>query len=169
MGKLLKPRGINGVLWFLPFNIVDSSLKPGKCIRVKIKEGIFSDFFIESLNITKKKSWIKFDGLNSRDDVDALCGLEFFLERAEFNSISESEYYLVDLVGLSVFDVNQNKLGLVVDTMVLPSQNLIIVKLNKKEFMIPFVDAHISFFDIKKNIIILKDVEGIIDWKIFIF
>ena len=46
--------------------------------------------------------------------------------------------------------------------MSLPAQNLIVVETNEKEVLIPFVDAHVSLFDKKKNILIVKDVEGLI-------
>ena len=60
-------------------------------------------------------------------------------------------------------DENRNKIGLVKDTMILPAQNLLVVEANGKEILVPFVDAYITLFDKKKNILILKDVEGLLN------
>ena len=61
MGKLLKPRGLKGELWMTIFNEVDSALKVGMQIWVASENGEFSNQIIESLKITEKKSWIKFE------------------------------------------------------------------------------------------------------------
>ena len=85
-----------------------------------------------------------------------------FTSPAEFDSLSNTEFYLVDLVGFKVLDENQNSFGIVTDTIILPAQNLLVVDANEREVLIPFVEAHITFFDKKKNILILKDVEGLL-------
>ena len=76
--------------------------------------------------------------------------------------MSDKDYYLVDLVGSKILDENQDVFGFVTDTMILPTQNLLVVDRYGKEIFIPFVDDLISFFDKKKNILILNDVEGVL-------
>ena len=163
MGKLLKPRGLKGALWLLVFNEISSSLKPGKQVWVELKEGKYSDFLIESLKITRGKSWVKFTEYNSCDAVSNLSGMCFSISRNDFTPLNDKQCYLVDLIGLKVLDENQNKIGSVKDTMILPAQNLIVVEANGTEFLIPFVDAHVTLFDKKNNIHILKNVEGLLN------
>ena len=67
------------------------------------------------------------------------------------------------MIGCKVLDENRNAIGLVVDTMSLPEQNLVVVEARGNEILIPFVDAHILLFDIKENILIVKDVEGLLN------
>jgi len=162
MGKLLKPRGLKGVLWICLFNEVDSSLKRGKKIWVQLEFGQYSCLNIESLKISRDKSWIKFFECCTREYADQISGLKFSTPRSEFDSLSNTEFYLVDLVGFKVLDENQNSFGIVTDTIILPAQNLLVVDANEREVLIPFVEAHITFFDKKKNILILKDVEGLL-------
>ena len=66
------------------------------------------------------------------------------------------------MIGCKVLDENRNAIGLVVDTMSLPEQNLVVVENMGNEVFIPFVDAHILFFDVQENILIMKDVEGLL-------
>ena len=77
-------------------------------------------------------------------------------------NLNDEKFYLVDLIGCDVLDENRNNIGLVIDTMSFPAQNLIVVETKEKEVFIPFVDAHVSLFDKKKNILIVKDVEGLL-------
>ena len=73
------------------------------------------------------------------------------------------EIYLVDIIGYRVLDENRNDIGSVIDTVSLPEQNLVVVEAMGNEIFIPFVDAHILLFDIKENILIFKDVEGLLN------
>ena len=162
MGKLLKPRGLKGGLRLLIFNEVDSALKTGLKVWVELDKGQYSNHLIELLEISGEKSWIKFSGCDRCEDAHQLSGLNFSIPRSDFAPLNDESLYLIDLIGCSVLDENRNNIGSVVDTMSLPAQNLIVVETNEKEVLIPFVDAHVSLFDKKKNILILKDVEGLI-------
>ena len=163
MGRLLKPRGLQGDLWLTIFNEVDSVLKTGMEIWVESAAGMQFIHIIESLNIAGVKSWIKFAGFNKREDADNLCGLIFLIPRSVFTPLKDKEFYLVDIIGCKVLDENRNAIGSVVETMCLPEQNLIVVETMGREVLIPFVDAHILLFDVKENILIVKDVEGLLN------
>ena len=163
MGRLLKPRGLKGELWLIIFNEVDSVLKIGTEIWIESAEGIKYSHIIESLNIAGVKSWIKFSGCNKCEAADNLSGLIFSIQRSVFTPLRDKEIYLVDIIGCRVLDDNRNDIGLVVDTVSLPEQNLVVVEAMGNELFIPFVDAHILFFDIKENILIIKDVEGLLN------
>jgi len=162
MGRLLRPRGLKGELRLTIFNEVDSLLKIGVEIWVESAEGVQYSHIIESLNIAGVKSWIKFSECNKREDADNLRGLIFSIPRSLFAPLRDKEFYLVDMIGCKVLDENRNVRGSVVDTLNLPAQNLIVMETMGNEILIPFVDAHILFFDIKENILIVKDVEGLL-------
>ena len=144
------------------FNEVDSALKTGMKVWVELDNGQYSNHLIELLEISEGKSWIKFSGYDRREDVHQLSGLNFSIPRSDFAPLNDGSFYLIDLIGCSVLDENSHNIGSVVDTMSLPAQNLIVVETSEKEVLIPFVDAHVSLFDKKKNILIVKDVEGLI-------
>ena len=163
MGKLLKPRGLKGELRVSIFNEVDSALKTGMEVWVELADGEYSNYFIETLGICREKSWIKFSGSSQREDVDILSGLTFLISRKDFAPLSTKEFYLIDLIGCKVIDENRDSIGVIVDTMSFSAQSLIVVETNKKEVLIPFVDAHVSLFDKKGNILIVKDVEGLLN------
>ena len=163
MGKLLKPRGLNGELRLWVFNEVDSALETGIKVWVDLGNGQYSKHLIELLEMSGKKSWIKFSGCDRREDAHQLSGLNFSIPRSSFASLNDEEFYLIDLIGCTVLDVNRKNIGLVVNTMSLPAQNLIVVEKNGKEVLIPFVDAHVSLFDKKNNILIVKDVKGLLN------
>ena len=163
MGKFLKPWGLNGELRVTIFNEIDSALKIGMEIWVETNKGVFSTQTIESLNIVGNNSRIKLTGYNKREEAEKLHSCVFSLPRSEFIPLVGKELYLIDLIGCKVSDENKNSIGTVVDTLSLPAQNHIVVEAEGNEILIPFVDAHISLFDEKKKILIVKDVEGLLN------
>ena len=163
MGRLLKPRGLNGEMWLTVFNEVDSVLKIGIEIWMKSKEEVQYSHIIESLNISGIKSWVKLSGCNTREDADNLSGLIFSISRSVFTPLKDKEIYLVDLIGYKVMDENRNAIGSVIDAMSLPAQNLVVVEIMGNEILVPFVEAHILLFDVEENILIVKDVEGLLN------
>jgi len=161
MGKLLKPRGLRGELWMAIFNDVDSALRIGMEVWMTWENGKLSSQIIESLKISDKKSWIKFEGCQKREDTDNLIGLNFSIPRSEFTPLIENEIYLADVIGAKVLDENRKIIGSVIDIMSLPAQNVVVVKTKKGEVLIPYVDAHILLFDKEEKNLIVKDVEGL--------
>ena len=163
MGRLLKPRGLKGELRLTIFNEVDSVLKIGMEIWVETAEGLQYSHIIESLNIASVQSWIKLSGCNNREAADKLGSLFFSIPRSVFTPLRDKEIYLVDIIGCRVLDENRNNIGSVVDTVSLSEQNLVVVEAMGNEILIPFVDAYILLFDVKENILIVKDVEGLLN------
>ena len=163
MGRLLKPRGLKGELRLTIFNEVDSVLKIGMDIWVETAERVQCSHIIESLNIDCVKSWIKLSGCNNREAADNLSSLVFSISRSAFTPLRDKEIYLVDIIGCRILDENRNDIGSVVDMVSLPEQNLVVVEAMGNEILIPFVDAHILLFDKKENILIVKDVEGLLN------
>ena len=161
MGRLLKPRGLKGELRAAIFNEHGSALKVGTEIWLKKEEEYFSRK-IETIKMAGEKSCIRLSGCNTLEDAAKVQGSVFFLPRDEFDSIGKNEHYLVDMIGSQVMDENLKLLGSVTDVLTMPAQNIIVVETGENEFLIPYVDAHITLFDEKKKNLFVKDMEGLL-------
>jgi len=81
MGKILKPRGLNGQLWVAVFNEINSVLDTGMSIWISSKDGRNIHKIIDSIKFFSSKSLIKFKDCNSRNDVEKYVGLKFSISR----------------------------------------------------------------------------------------
>ena len=161
MGKLLKPRGLNGELRVNFFNEESSALKKG--VKVWLKINKYFSRSIESMVMAGKKSYIKFKDCNTRDEANALQGLMIYLPRNAFNFIAKNEHYLIDMMESEVVNEDQIHIGKVTDILSIFSQNIIEVKIGENEVLIPYVDDFVKFFDKENKILILKDISGLIN------
>ena len=163
MGQLLKPRGLDGSIWLRLFNDENSSLKYAKNVWIKkINENYFN-LLVDIFKNSVKKSWIRFNGFNSREDAEKISGLDLFLSRKDFVILDDRETYLVDLIGIKVLDSDKNNIGVVIDTIIMPAQTLLVIDSSGSEILVPFAEPELLLFDRNKNVIMLNDVEGLLD------
>jgi 16S rRNA processing protein RimM len=62
----------------------------------------------------KGKIICRIDGINDRTDAEKIVGTKLYITRDILPDLEESEYYIEDLVGLDVVDVNDEIIGKVI-------------------------------------------------------
>lgn len=68
-------------------------------------------FEIKSARPSKTVLVVKFAGVNSREDAEALNGVELFVDRAALPEPDEDEFYYSDLIGMTVTDSAGEPIG----------------------------------------------------------
>lgn len=121
----------------------------------------------EPLEITSSRradkiAVVKFDGFTNPEQCAKLKGKSVFAKRDDL-TLPEGRYYICDLMGLPVFDVETNeKIGVICDILEKPASFVYTVKTENGEFMIPDVDEFIKKVDINDGMYI-KLIPGLID------
>jgi 16S rRNA processing protein RimM len=97
---------------------------------------------IKLIRIDSKGQLIcRMDGCNSRNDAELLSKTELFCLRANLKEIEEDgEFYIQDLVGLSILDTSKNKIGSVVNIHNYGAGNLVEIQFldQKSTELLPF-------------------------------
>ena len=78
------------------------------------------------------------EGCTDRNQAELYRGLEIAIHRDQLPEPDESEHYWIDLVGLSVVNLEGVELG-VVDSLLETGANDVLVVKGKKEHLIPYV------------------------------
>ncbi len=91
-------------------------------------------------------------GVSDRNAAEALRGSIVHISRHCFPVLGENEYYWVDLIGLSVFNLREEYLGTVRSMMDNGAHSVLQVCADmpdggKKELLIPFVDSYVGKVD----------------------
>lgn len=109
---------------------------------------------------------VKFEGINSINDLLPLKGALLFVDEETIrNTLEEDEFLIDELAGLEVFDnANGEKLGFVIGVSNNGASDLISVKTNSKKIcLIPFVKAIVTSVDISNKRIEINNIEGLIE------
>ena len=116
---------------------------------------------IEMVNGVGKKRKFKFFGFDSSHSAKTIVGMTIFVEAsldAKINLISK------EILGFKVIDDFGNTIGCVNDVMWLPNYDAYIIKDEIKEYIIPIIPEIIERVDYKKKNIIIKVMDGLLNW-----
>jgi 16S rRNA processing protein RimM len=95
---------------------------------------------------------VQFKGCEDRTHAMALTQLYLFTLRETLPELPETEYYWVDLVGLSVENQLKEPLGVVKEVFSTGSNDVLVIQDNQKQRLIPFLwDRYVLDVDIGKK------------------
>lgn len=99
----------------------------------------------------------KLVGVNDRDTAFALKGATVCVNRDDFPAPDDDEFYWIDLIGLNVVNLQQENLGIVKDLMETGANDVLVVKQEETERLIPFVGQYVINVD-------LEGKQIVVDW-----
>lgn len=111
-------------------------------------QGRLIPFFLEHFVLQPgNKALVKFEELNTIDQVEGLVGSEVYLPLTELQELEEDQYYFHELIGFEVFDETKGLIGPVQIVYDLETQDLLGVTHQGKEVLIPIQDGIILKVD----------------------
>lgn len=159
IGKIVKTVGLKGEVKV--YNYSDS---------IEIYETIESIYVedrltvIENVRAQKNMVILKLEGADDRNAAEALRGKELYITEDDLPELPEGQYYVRDLIGMSVTEEDGNLLGHVTDVLQNTAQDIFEVESeNGKKLLIPKVDQFVLDIDAEKREITVRLIEGMLD------
>ncbi len=159
IGRIGKPHGLRGGLRFRPHDPNSTLLEVVKDVRV----GASSPD--EPMRLRPNPSGripgvMMLEGVDDRDAAERLRGYGVWVHRSVLPPLDEDEYYLCDLLGLSVLDEKGRLLGVIEDVMSTGAHDIYIVRGEEVgELMVPAVSQFVGPPNLEEGTIVL------FDWK----
>ena len=107
--------------------------------------------------------YIKFQDVNDRNASEALVGHFLFVEEAARKRLAPGEFFVDDIIGMSVCNFQKKMLGVVQDVVRYPAQDVYVVKTGRGEVMVPAVAGIVRGVDVKNRTIMVDPPEGLFD------
>lgn len=156
LGTSTRPHGIKGGFAFNLENKQDSVLhNKSKFLAMPLsgssipKDG--KEFVIKSISFGNKVI-VYIDGVDDRNVTESMLPFEIYVGRDEFPEVDEDEFYLSDIVGLDVYDIESDKIvGKVVKYFDNGAHIVLMTKVNGKSVDIPFVDHFVKEVNLEEN------------------
>ncbi len=161
VGRIGKPHGIRGEVTVEPrTDEPEVRFAPGN--TVMRESG--SDLVVSSMHWHSGRLLLKFLGVNDRNAAEALRGSILQVERdLEEVPNDPAEYYDSNLVGCTVITQDESEVGMVIDVLHLPAQDVLVVSAGEREVLIPFVDHMVPDVDIKSRVITIDPPDGLLN------
>ena len=119
---------------------------------------------IENVRAQKNMVILKLEGADDRNAAEALRGKELYITEDDLPELPEGQYYVRDLIGMSVTEEDGNLMGHVTDVLQNTAQDIFEVESeNGKKLLIPKVDQFVLDIDAEKREITVRLIEGMLD------
>ncbi|MBP3544383.1 MAG: ribosome maturation factor RimM [Lachnospiraceae bacterium] len=119
---------------------------------------------IQGVKFFKQFAILKFKGYDNINDIEKYKGKELWVTRENAVPLEENEYYIADLIGLTVISDKDEELGTLTDVLQTGANDVYVVKLkNGKEGLFPAISDCVQSVDIEKGIMVVHVMEGLLD------
>ena len=156
IGKIIAPQGVRG-------EVRVTSLTDFPERYRSLKTALLDDgtaLPIESVRYHQQFVLLKFRGLDTRNDIEHLRGRLIQVERKDVVPLPDGHYYIFDLVGLEVYNEQEEYLGNITDVLQTGSNDVYVVEQQGKQpLLIPGLKTVVLQIDIagKKMIVKLQE------------
>jgi 16S rRNA processing protein RimM len=163
LARVLKVQGRRGEVLVEPLSGVPDRFRVGLELLALGENEARRELRVEELWPHKNRLALKFVGVDSISDAEALVGTELQVPRGERSQLDPGWTYVSDLVGCVVFDYDR-KVGLVEDVQFGAGEApLLIVKAGAKEHQIPYAEAYLQSVDLGQKEIRMLLPEGMLE------
>lgn len=164
IGKILNFHGINGEAR-VGYTVGNENIVKNTKKVFVLLNGKKIPLTVVDVRFHKKHALIKFKEINSVNELIEIKGCNIMVEKTSVQeALEEDEYLNEDLIGLSVYDTDENLLGTVKYIADQASGSLLAIEtLTQKTSLVPFVKDLVPTVDIKNKKIVVKNIEGLIE------
>ena len=164
VGKILNFHGIQGEAKVGYSKNQEDFLGKLETVYIEINKK-YEELTVTSVRFNKKFALIKFKEINSINELMKYKGcLIFTQEQTIRENLAEDEFLIDELTGLDVYDLEGEKVGVVVGVCNNGISDFISVKSKtKKVSLVPFVEDLVPTVDIKNKKIIIDNIEGLLE------
>ena len=159
-GKIVGTHGVRGFIRVQPWCDSNEVLCGFKKIYLNNGSEVLN---IESAKPHGNISLMKIKGVETIEDAEKLRGKVIYINREDYK-LPEGAYFIEDLIGMPVFNSENNELlGELSDVSSTGANDVWHIKNNDKEYLVPKIDDINAVVDFENNRIEITPLKGIFD------
>ncbi|SHE27555.1 ribosome maturation factor RimM [Alkalibacter saccharofermentans] len=161
IGKIVASHGIKGEVKVMP--ITDDMHRFDDLEEIIVNtDGVKKNLLITGIRYHKNMVLITFADIKDRNGADRLKDSLIEISREDAPPLPEGRYYIVDLVGIDVFE-GDIKLGVLKDVLQTGAADIYIIDTPTKQLMLPATEENILDIDIEEGKMKVSIPEGLWD------
>ena len=162
IGILSSPHGVRGEISVFPTSDDYDRYKDLDEVFFDIK-GNMEPHKVTGCKYKKNMPVLKFEGIDDRDSVETLRGIELYVDKEHAIPLEEGEYYVADILGFDVIsDTDNSKIGVLEDYMENAADQLIyLVKCNDGSIKyVPDIEEFVLDVDMDGRTVLVHLIPG---------
>ena len=165
IGKIVGTHGVKGTIKVYSYAQAFSVFEPEGVILLKNPEGEEKTYTIEWAKPHKRILLLCLKGIESRESAEKLIGAELFIEKKNLPELEEGTYYWIDLIGLSVYTIDEEYIGRIESIIPTGSNDVYVVKDpikgSDREILIPALESVVIGVDLERKVLHVDLPEGL--------
>ena len=162
IGQIVNTFGIKGMVKIKPFTDDITRFNRVKEVYIETKNNT-KKYIIEEVKYHKNMVLAKIEGIDTVEDAEKLKQSYLLVDRANEEPLEEGVYYIVDLIGLEVYEDTGKLLGKVDDIFNTGSNDIYVVKDEQgKQILLPGIPDVLKKVDIEAGKIIVHLIPGLV-------
>jgi len=149
IGKIVGVHGLKGTNKFKSYAESLSVFYPGQSILIRDNRNRETSVELDWIKSHTGTPLISFKGVTDRDRAEALIGAELFIPETELPELDEDTYYWFELIGIEVYNTQEDYLGRITSIFPTGSNDVYVVKDKTKEVLIPALESVVIDIDLE--------------------
>ncbi len=163
VGKIINTHGLRGEVKVTVWMDSPEEFELVKTVYIKTRKEEIK-LTVKNIKYQKNNIIVKFSEINDINDAEQYKNCTLYAERDELGELPEGLYYIVDLIGLDVYNEEGEKLGIIADVFNTGANDIYDVKREgKKNLLLPAIDGVILETDIEGGKVVVHVMEGLDD------
>lgn len=163
MGRVVRAQGLQGEVAIRLETDVAACVAAGRTLHVAREGAAARPLRVQGSRVQGSRATVKFGGVQTREEAEALVGAVVTLPRSEAPPLPEGSFYQADLVGLRVETEAGEPLGDVVDIVVTGGADVLVVRRGTGEWLLPAARAFVVAVDLPGSRLVVRVPEGLGD------
>lgn len=161
IGKIVNIHGIKGEVKIYPYT--DDIFNLSKIKEFYLDKELKLRCIVSSAKVHKNMLIVKVKHLSDANEALKLKDKDIFIPKESLDKLEEGTYYVFELIGLEVYDINNKKIGILNDVQNIGANDVYeILTLDDKKIYLPAIKDVIKKVDIKNGKMIVEIMKGLI-------
>lgn len=162
IGRVRRPHGTGGELSVEPVSEVRERFNQLERVLVRTREGM-KEMKVVSARPKGELVLLKLEGIDDMTSAQDLAQAELGVRKQDVWPLPEGSFYIFDLVGCKVVGTGGREIGTVDDVLGMPANDVLVVKMEKGEALVPVTRNVVKQVDLVGKIIVIEEMEGLLD------
>jgi len=162
VAQLHRPHGLGGEIEASSLTDFPERLKKGAKLYPSPPVVGVSFLVIERVEQKPQGLYIKFEGIDNRNDVEKLVGHALTIPIEEAAELPEGEFWVHDIIGMEVYTTDGDFIGVVQEVLRTGSNDVYVVT-DTREYLIPAIEDVISEVSLQNRRITIRPIPGLLE------
>lgn len=160
IGKIIAPLGTRGEVKAIVLTDFPERFAAGVELSLRLPKGEVKQVKLESARVHREGLALKIEGVEVRNDAEALRSAEFTIDESELAELPDDRFYVFDLIGIKVVADDGRELGEVTEVLQGGGNDVYITSTG---LCIPALKNVVTKIDLGEGRMVIHPVPGLLD------